>query len=116
ATDPRGSVRDLKAAWTGDAEDPQHYSVRGGFARLAARAHDRIPGFAGLTGRFEASENGGSVVLGSERVAIELPGVVAESPLQFDTLAAHVGWKFAADRFDLALHTLSFANSDIAGT
>jgi len=116
ATDPRGSVRDLKAAWTGDPEDPQHYSVRGSFARLAARAHDRIPGFAGLTGRFEASEKGGSVVLGSERVAIELPGVVAESPLQFDSLAAHIGWKFAPDRFDLAFDTLSFANSDIAGT
>src|SRR5438309_5475686 len=88
----------------------------GSFARLAARAHDRIPGFAGLTGRFEASEKGGSVVLDSERVAIELPGVVAESPLQFDTLAAHVGRKFAPDRFDLAFDTLSFANSDIAGT
>jgi len=116
ATDPRGSVRNLKADWTGDAEDPQHYSVRGGFARLAARAHDRIPGFAGLTGRFEASEKGGSVVLGSERVAIELPGVVAESPLQFDSLAAQISWKFATDRFDLAFDTLSFANSDIAGT
>src|SRR5882672_7810100 len=116
ATEPRGSVRNLKADWTGDAEDPQHYSVRGGFARLAARAHDRIPGFAGLTGRFEASEKGGSVVLGSERVAIELPGVVAESPLQFDSLAAQISLKFAADRFDLAFDTLSFANSDIAGT
>jgi len=116
ATEPRGSVRDLKAAWTGDPEDPRHYSLRGGFARLAARAHDGIPGFAGLTGRFEASEKGGNVVLGSERVAIELPGVVAESPLQFDSLAAHVSWKFAPDRFDLAFDTLSFANSDIAGT
>src|SRR6267378_2776578 len=116
ATDPRGSVRDLKAAWTGDVEDPQHYSVRGSFAKLAARAHDRIPGFAGLTGRFEGSEKGGSLVLDSERVAIELPGIVAESPLQFDSLAAHIGWKFAPDRFDLAFDTLSFANSDIAGT
>ena len=116
ATEPRGSVRNLKADWTGDAEDPQHYSVRGGFARLASRAHDRIPGFAGLTGRFEASEKGGSVVLGSDRVAIELPGVVAESPLQFDSLAAQISWKVAPDRFDLAFDTLSFANSDIAGT
>src|SRR5467141_893287 len=116
ATDPRGSVRDLKAAWTGDPEDPQHYSVRASFAKLAARAHDRIPGFAGLTGRFEASEKGGSVVVSSERVAIELPGVVAESPLQFDSLAARVGWKVAPDRFDLAFDTLSFANSDVAGT
>ena len=116
ATDPRGRVSDLKSAWTGDAEDPQHYSVRGSFARLAARAHDRIPGFSGLTGRFEASEKGGSVALGSERVAIELPGVVADSPLQIDSLAAHVSWKSAPDRFDLAFDTLSFANSDIAGT
>jgi uncharacterized protein (TIGR02099 family) len=116
ATDPRGSVHSLKAAWTGDAEDPQHYSVRGDFARLAARAHDRIPGFAGLTGRFEANEKGGNVVLGSERVAIDLPGVVADSPLQFDSLAAQIRWKFAPDRFDLAFDTLSFANSDIAGT
>ena len=116
ATDPRGSVRDLKAAWTGDVEDPQHYSVRGSFAKLAARAHDRIPGFAGLTGRFEGSEKGGSLVLDSERVAIELPGIVAESPLQFDSLGAQIGWKFAPDRFDLAFDTLSFANSDIAGT
>src|SRR6266853_1734071 len=116
ATEPRGSVHNLKAAWTGDPEDPQHYSVRGDFARLAARAHDRIPGFAGLTGRFEASEKGGNVALGSERVAIELPGVVAESPLQFDSLAAHIRWKFAPDRFDLGFDTVSFANSDIAGT
>src|SRR5258706_13598674 len=116
ATEPRGSVHDLKAAWTGDAEDPQHYGVRGGFARLAARAHDRIPGFAGLTGRFDASEKGGSIVLGSERVAIELPGVVDESVLQFDALAAQISWKFAPDRFDLGFDTLSFANSDIAGT
>src|SRR5260221_373715 len=65
ATEPRGSVLNLKAAWTGDAEDPQHYSARGGFARLAARAHDGIPGFAGLTGRFETSEKGGNVVPGS---------------------------------------------------
>src|SRR5467141_3148104 len=86
ATEPRGSVRNLKADWTGDAEDPQHYGVRGSFARLAARAHDR------------------------------LPGVVAESPLQFDSLAAQISWKFAPDRFDLAFDTLSFANSDIAGT
>jgi len=114
ATEPRGSVRNLKAAWTGDAEDPQHYSVRGGFARLAARAHDRIPGFAGLTGRFEASEKGGNVVLGSERVAIELPGILAESPVRLDSLSGQINWKLAPDQFELGLHNLAVANSDLA--
>src|SRR6266850_6529425 len=116
ATDPRGSVRNLRAAWTGDAEDPQRYSARGGFARLAARAHDGIPGFAGLTGRFEASEKGGNVVLGSERAAIELPGVLAESPVAIDSLGGQISWKLAQDRFDFALQNLSVANSDLAAT
>jgi uncharacterized protein (TIGR02099 family) len=116
ATEPRGSVRNLKAAWTGDAEDPQHYGVRGGFARLAARAHDGIPGFAGLTGRFEASEKGGNVVLGSERVAIELPGIFAESPLQIDSLSGQIDWKLAPDQFELGWRSLSVANSDLAAT
>jgi uncharacterized protein (TIGR02099 family) len=114
ATDPRGSVRNLKAAWTGDAEDPQRYSARGGFTRLAARAHDRIPGFAGLTGRFEASEKGGNVVLGSERAAVELPDILAESPVPIDSLRGQVSWKLAQDRFELALHNLAVANSDLA--
>jgi uncharacterized protein (TIGR02099 family) len=116
ATEPRGSVRNLKAAWTGDAEDPQHYSARGGFARLAARAHERIPGFAGLTGRFEANEKGGNVVLGSERAAIELPGILAESPTQIDSLSGQINWKLAPDQFELGLHNLSVANSDLAAT
>src|SRR5882672_1662465 len=116
ATEPRGSVHNLKAAWTGDAEDPLHYSARGGFARLAARAHDGIPGFAGLTGRFEASEKGGSVALGSERVAIELPGVFAESPVPIDSLGGQINWKLAPDHFELAVRNLSVANSDLAAT
>jgi len=114
ATDPRGSVRSLKAAWTGDAEDPQHYSVRGAFSKLAARAHDGIPGFTGLSGRFEASEKGGNVVLGSERVAVELPGIFAESPVQIDSLSGQVNWKLAPERFEFGLHNVSVANSDLA--
>ena len=74
ATDPRGSVRNLKVGWTGDVENPQRYSVRAGFSKLAARANNGIPGFSGLTGRIEASDTGGSVALGSEQVALELQG------------------------------------------
>jgi uncharacterized protein (TIGR02099 family) len=115
-SDPRGSLHGLKAAWSGEPDDPQHFEVRGGFRRLAARAHDRIPGMSGLTGRFEANEKGGSVVLGSERVSIELPGVIAEGTAQLDTLAAQISWKYAPDRFEVGFNNLSLANSDAAGT
>lgn len=115
-SDPRGSVHNLKATWTGEPDDPQHFDARGNFRRLAARAHGGIPGVAGLTGRFEASEKGGSIVLGSERVSIELPGIVAEGAAQFDTFSAQVSWKFAPDRLEVGFNNLSFANGDGAGT
>jgi uncharacterized protein (TIGR02099 family) len=116
ATAPRGSVRNLKLAWTGEPDNPQQYSMRGGFANLAVRASKGHPGFAGLTGRVEASEKGGMVTLGSAQVAIDLPGVFAESPARFDSLTAQIGWKIAPGRFDLDISNLSVANRDVAGT
>jgi len=115
-SDPRGSIHNLNAAWTGEADDPQHYEVRGTFRRLSARAHERIPGIAGLTGRFEVNEKGGTLILGSERVSIELPGVIAEGATRLDSLAAQISWKVAPDRFEVGFNNLSVANSDLAGT
>jgi uncharacterized protein (TIGR02099 family) len=115
-SDPRGSLHGVKATWSGEPDDPRHFELRGSFRRLAARAHGRLPGMSGLTGRFEANENGGSVVLGSERVSIELPGVIAEGTAQLDTLAAQIGWKYAPDRVEVAFNNLSLANGDAAGT
>jgi uncharacterized protein (TIGR02099 family) len=116
ATAPRGSVRNLKLAWTGEPDNPQEYSMRGGFANLAARASSGQLGFAGLTGRVEASEKGGMLTLGSAQVTIDLPGVLPESPTRFDSLTAQIGWKVAPGQFDLNFSNLSIANRDIAGT
>jgi len=115
-SDPRGTVNGLRASWTGDADDPQRFDVRGSFRRLAVRAHENIPGIMGLTGRFEASEKGGAIVLGSDRVSIELPGIIAEGTAQLDSLAAQISWKSVPDRLEVAFNNLSFANGDVAGT
>jgi uncharacterized protein (TIGR02099 family) len=116
ATEPRGSLDDMKLAWTGEAEDPQRYSVRGSFSKLAARAGERNPGFSGLSGRIEASERGGSVVFGSRQVALDLPGFAAEGPLQLDSLNGQLTWKLAPEQFELGFNNLSLANRDIGGT
>ena len=115
-SDPRGSVHNLKATWTGDRDDPLGFNARGSFRDLAMRAHDGLPGMAGLTGRFEASEKGGSVVLGSERVSLELPGIIADGTANLDTLAAQIRWTRAPDRVEVGFNNLSFANKDAAGT
>lgn len=114
--DPRGTVNGFKASWAGDADDPQRFELRGNFRRLAVRAHDNMPGIAGLTGRFEANEKAGAIVLGSDRVSVELPGILAEGAAQLDSLAAQISWKSAPDRFEVAFNNLSLANGDVAGT
>ena len=115
-SDPRGSVHNLKAAWTGDRNNPVHFDVRGSFRKLAVRAHERLPGMAGLTGRFEVSEKGGSVVLGSDHVSLELPGILAEGSAELDTLAAQISWTLAPDRVEVGFNNLSFSNRDVTGT
>ena len=116
ATAPRGSVRNLKLAWTGEPDNPQHYSMRGGFANLAVRAGTGQPGFAGLTGRVEASEKGGMLTLGSTQLTIDLPGILPENSARLDSLNAQIGWKIAEGHFDLDFSNLSIANPDVAGT
>ena len=115
AAELRGTIRDLKVTWTGDVEDPRHYSLKGGVNDLAARAYGRIPEFSGLTGRIDANEQAGSLVLKSEQVTVELPGVMVESRLHLDSLAAQINWKAAPDHFELGFNNVSLANRDIAG-
>jgi len=103
----------LESRLDGRRGDPQHYSVRGGFARLARRPRQdsRIRGtHRALRGERE----GRNVVLGSERVAIELPGLSPRA-VAIRSLAAHVAG-IRSGSIRSRLDTLSFANSDIAGT
>jgi uncharacterized protein (TIGR02099 family) len=116
AVQPRGTVRDLKVAWTGDAERVERYSVRARFSGLGAHAWERIPAFSGLTGSIEASERGGHLALTSEQVAVQGSGVLPEGEARFDKLAADVEWKRAEDRLDLRLGNVTVANADLAGT
>ncbi len=115
AVEPRGTVRDLRVAWTGDTERVERYSLRGRFAGLGARAWQSMPGFSGLTGQLDASERGGRLALASEHAVVELPGLLADGRARFDRLGADVEWRVAADRVDLRLASITVANADLAG-
>jgi len=46
-SDPRGSVHNVKATWSGDRNDPMHFDVRGNFRKLAMRAHEKLRAWPG---------------------------------------------------------------------
>jgi len=116
ATEPRGSVENLTGSWSGEPGGQLRYRARGNFSGLAARASGAVPGFSGLTGRVETSEKGGTLVLASREVAIELPGALPESPVQLDSLSGRINWTFAADHLEVGIGNLQVANRDLAGT
>jgi uncharacterized protein (TIGR02099 family) len=116
--DPRGSVFDLKLTWAGpEAGDrPEHYSVRGRFANLGARAWHGVPGFSGLSGQLDGNEKGGNLSLGAKNAAVELPGILPDDKVHFETLTAQVGWFQGKDGLELKFSNVALANRDIAGT
>jgi uncharacterized protein (TIGR02099 family) len=124
AAQPRGHVQDLKLSWSDAGEKIDEYNVRTRFTGLGMRAHAGIPGLSGLAGTVNATEKAGSLSLARtpatakprpERIVIDL-GSVLGGPLQLDSLSGEVGWTLAADKFELKLRDLAFANADAAGT
>ena len=116
AIEPRGTVRDLKLAWTGDSEHTERYSVRGGFAGLGARAWRSMPGFSGLTGQVDANERGGRLGLASEHAVLQPDGLLHESEVRFDRLAADLEWRNAQDHVEVRIGSVAVSNPDLTGS
>jgi len=112
---PRGGVFDLKLAWDGEPDRPGHYSVRGRFSNLGARAAEHIPAFSGLTGHVEANENGGNVSLVSARTNVDLPGILPGGGASLDTLSGQIAWLAARDGLELKFSNVALANRNFAG-
>ena len=113
--EPRGTLHDFQLDWQGDFDKPAGYRVRGRFADLALNAHQKIPGFSGLSGTIDATEKGGALNLSSKDSAILLPLVFENPRLGFDTLDAQLSWGFPNGNLELKLDQAAFANGDAAG-
>lgn len=117
---PKGTLSDLSLRWTGDWPSAEHYTLKGKFADLAARAYtlpdgNSLPGFSGLSGNLDASEEGGKMVLNSSLFKLDLPGVF-DHALGLDTLAAQVAWTRTGEQLAFRLTGAKLANSHLAGT
>ena len=113
---PAGRVQNLKASWTLQGEALQDYSLTAGFDKLALKASGAVPGFAGLTGKVEATERGGTLALDSRQAAVDLPRVFPEPHIALDALAAQLHWKLDGAHLDVGLDKLSFSNPDATGS
>jgi uncharacterized protein (TIGR02099 family) len=111
---PRGRLQDVKVDWQGPPEAPAAYAVRARFEGLAMNAVDRLPGFSGLTGSVELTEQRGALTLDARKAGLVLTGLLPEPRLAFDTLAGQLAWERTGERgWSVRIGSLAAANADI---
>ncbi len=115
---PRGTLRDAKLEWEGALAAPAKLSARARFSELALNAHERLPGFSGLSGSFAGNEARGTLSLQSKGGELVLPRLFPEPRFAFDSLSGHVSWEAGgagaqAGGWSVKIDNLAFANADV---
>ncbi|BCK88049.1 hypothetical protein MIZ01_1849 [Sideroxyarcus emersonii] len=114
-TAPQGRITNLQALWQSNAGEISHYEVKANFDGLSMHRVGTLPGFSGLSGKVDGADSGGTFALDSRKVKLDAPQLFAE-PVEFDTLAARLGWQRNSRGVEIKLSNVEIANADLAGT
>ena len=112
---PQGTVEKLQAKWQTGKNSKMHYKVAGRFSELALRRVGDMPGFSGLSGEVDGSENNGFLSVNSRNLKVDAPGIMPQS-IQLDSFSAQSSWQSNGAELEFKLRNLIVANADLAGT
>ena len=107
---------DLRFGWVGELANPASFTAQTRFAGLGMQPWQGVPGFAGVSGSLEATEQSGRVVIDATNVAIAAPDLFAEPALRFDALTARVRWAPWLPGIELRVDDLTLVNADLSAT
>jgi uncharacterized protein (TIGR02099 family) len=129
---PRGRLKNFSAQLQGTYPDIAAYKVNGEFVGLALKAQPArvaraasaktpaqaavpaIPGFENLSGHVDASNQGGSLQLGSEQLALSLPTYFSTPDIVLDSLKMDAKWTFQKnDQLLLDVRKMSFSKDEL---
>ncbi len=132
---PRGQLLDFSAQWQGAYPAVSSYRVKGRVAGLglaaqaprlararsatlpAQAATPAIPGFDNLTGAIDATERGGSFVLNSSKLVLQMPTYFTDPAMPFDRLEMQARWTFQPNNeFLFNVDALSFTQGSVHAT
>ena len=113
---PRGRLADARLDWTGALQAPRRFTARASFTDLAAAPWEAWPGFAGVSGSFNATETAGRLQLSARKGEVSLPQVFPEARIPFDVLSGSVDWERQGESgVALRFPSLNVANEDLSG-
>jgi uncharacterized protein (TIGR02099 family) len=109
---PRGQLSDFSAQWQGTYPHIEKYAIKGKFHDLsmqpqlaqlgreksnqypAIAAVPAIPGFERLSGVVDANDQGGSFLLDSQNLTLQLPSYFLDPVMPFERLKMQARWSF----------------------
>jgi uncharacterized protein (TIGR02099 family) len=132
---PRGQLNDFSAQWQGAYPNIASYKLVGQFNNLAMNAQPArvgrpasgnvaaqvalpaIPGFENLSGRIDADNQHGALVLASDQLKLSLPSVFDEPDVVFDQLKLNTTWTLQKnDQLFVNVQNLDFARQGMTGS
>lgn len=115
AAAPKGRLQPFALEWRGTRESIETFSLNSRFSDLAMVASHGLPGFSGLSGNLEATQEGGKLSLGSARAELDLRGILRK-PVPADKLSGTASWKRRDGRLEVRLSNLAITNPHLSGT
>ncbi len=113
---PRGRLADARVEWRGEPQAPAGFAARAKFVDLGAEPVEELPGFAGITGSFDATEAGARVVFATRKGELNLPRVFPQPRIALDFLNGLVEWERRGDAgIALRIESLTFSNAHLSG-
>jgi uncharacterized protein (TIGR02099 family) len=112
---PRGKLQQLHLTWSGESSSIAKYALRGRFRELGIDPYESVPGFSGLVGTVDASQDGGTLRLDTTRALIDLKDVL-RWPIKDNKLNGEIKWTNKNGDLALTANALSIANPHLAAT
>jgi uncharacterized protein (TIGR02099 family) len=132
---PRGKLTDFSAEWEGTYPAMSSYRIKGKVAGLGLKAQPAraavpksatsdavaalpaIPGFDNLSGSVDASDQGGSVALDSDKLVLQLPNWFTDPAMPFDQFKMRARWSYPkGNQLALQLDSLDFVQGKLKGS
>lgn len=126
---PRGQLNDFLATWDGSLPGEGKFRMTGRFNHLAIKpqasrpasaslpARQASPGFEGLSGELDATQDGGTVKLSGSNVTFHVAEFLNRPALSFEELSLDANWSLR-DRHKLVMKIaqMQFSQSGLKGT
>jgi uncharacterized protein (TIGR02099 family) len=113
---PRGRLAEASIEWRGELQAAAALKAQAKFIDLAAAPVGALPGFAGITGSFDAAEGSARIVLATRKGELILPRVFPQPRVALDFVNGLVEWERKGESgYLLRMTSLTFSNAHFSG-